>query len=106
VPLAPFAVANAGHKQPKAKARNDNTRCAVEYCVCEGEEIKAAKAKNNADSRSKFLPVLAVLRTEKDITKMRADWISIEDLTTHLTGESSALSSLSDCATLLYPGKK
>ena len=106
VPFSPLRVANAGQRQPKAKAKKDMTRCRVEYSVCEGEEIRAARAKNKAESLSRFLPARAVSRRQNVSTKIRAACKSIEDLTTHLTGESSALSSLRDWAMLLYPGKK
>lgn len=99
--LSPLRAANAGQRHPKPNAKNDATRCAAEYSVWEGEEINAARARNKAESLRRDLPAGAIDRVVKVITTMIVACSNSEHLTTHLTGESSALSSLSDWATLL-----
>jgi len=72
VPRSPLRAANAGQRQPKANAKNEATRWAEEYSVCEGEDTKAAKARNSADSLRRVLPAIAVNDVVNDNAIIRA----------------------------------
>jgi hypothetical protein len=72
VPRSPLRAANAGQRQPKANAKNEATRWAEEYSVCEGEDTNAAKARNSADSLNRFLPAVAVNDAVNDNARISA----------------------------------
>ena len=71
-PLSPLRAAKAGQRHPNAKAKNEATRWAEEYSVCEGEETNAAKARKIAESLSSVLPAFAVNDVEHDNSRIRA----------------------------------
>jgi len=71
-PLSPLRAAKAGQRHPNAKAKNEATRWAEEYTVCEGEDTNAAKARNSAESLSRVLPAVAVKDVVNDNARIRA----------------------------------